>query len=398
MKVLFCTHSCSPAIGGPSETLRNLPAALQSMGHEPELLTLDSPDGAWLNDFPFPVHVIGPGISSYGYTNRMIPWLIRNIYRFDALTVHGLWQYHGFAVRQVLQPTSIPYYVYPHGMLNPWAKRYYPLKHLKKWIYWHLAEYRILRDARAVLFTSEEERRLARQVFRLYRCNEMVVNYGSIGAQGDCRRQKEMFLERYPHLENKKIILFLGRLHEKKGLELLLSAFARLLRSKKPSEIRDYHLVIAGASQYNFYLKSLQELEAREFAIISGSEEVPVTWTGLLQGDLKWGAFRAADVFILPSHQENFGIAVAEALSTGTPVLISDEVNIWREIKNDRAGFIEDDTLAGCHRLLKRYLAAEGNEWEAMRSNARSCFLNRFEITKAAESLLQVIEEGLPRK
>ena len=351
-----------------------------------------------MNDFPFPVHVIGPGISSYGYTNRMIPWLIRNIYRFDALTVHGLWQYHGFAVRQVLQPTSIPYYVYPHGMLNPWAKRYYPLKHLKKWIYWHLAEYRILRDARAVLFTSEEERRLARQVFRLYRCNEMVVNYGSIGAQGDCRRQKEMFLERYPHLENKKIILFLGRLHEKKGLELLLSAFARLLRSKKPSEIRDYHLVIAGASQYNFYLKSLQELEAREFAIISGSEEVPVTWTGLLQGDLKWGAFRAADVFILPSHQENFGIAVAEALSTGTPVLISDEVNIWREIKNDRAGFIEDDTLAGCHRLLKRYLAAEGNEWEAMRSNARSCFLNRFEITKAAESLLQVIEEGLPRK
>ncbi len=192
--------------------------------------------------------------------------------------------------------------------------------------------------------------------------------------------------------------MFLGRLHEKKGIEMLLSAFARLLESKELSEMRDYHLVIAGASQYDYYLKSLQELQAREFANAAGSKVVPVTWTGLLQGDLKWGAFRAADVFILPSHQENFGIAVAEALSTGTPVLISDEVNIWREIKEDKAGFIEDDTLEGCHRLLKRYLAAEGNEWDAMRSNARSCFLNRFEITKAAESLLQVIEKGLDKK
>ena len=145
-------------------------------------------------------------------------------------------------------------------------------------------------------------------------------------------------------------------------------------------------------------MKSLHELQAREFANTSDAKEVPITWTGMLHGDFKWGAFWAADAFILPSHQENFGIAVAEALSTGTPVLISDKVNIWREIKEDKAGFIEEDTLEGCLKLLQRHLAAQGDEWDKMRQNARTCFLNRFEITKAAESLLGVIQKGIEKQ
>lgn len=364
---------------------------LQSWGHKPEILTLDEPGEPWLTDYPVPVSTLGPTVSSYGYTKRLIPWLIRNVHRFDAVTVHGLWQYHGFAVRQVLQPTSIPYFLYPHGMLNPWAKSYYPLKHLKKWIYWNLAEYRILRDARAVLFTCEEERRLAGQVFGRYRCNEVVVYYGTIDPGGDKEGQKESFLHRFSHLKNKTIILYLGRLHEKKGIDLLLRAFARFLKSTDCDAMNNLHLVIAGASEYDYYLKSLKDLQSLEFG--ENLEEVPVTWTGMLEGDIKWGAFRAADAFILPSHQENFGIAVAEALSTGTPVLLSDKVNIRREIEEEGAGFIEDDTLDGCYNLLQRYQAAQGNEWDQMRLNARNCFINRFEVKKAAESLLQVIEK-----
>lgn len=391
MKILFCTHSLNPATGGPRETLLNLPAVLQSWGHKPEILTLDEPGEPWLTDYPVPVSTLGPTVSSYGYTKRLIPWLIRNVHRFDAVTVHGLWQYHGFAVRQVLLPTSIPYFLYPHGMLNLWAKSYYPLKHLKKWIYWNLAEYRILRDARAVLFTCEEERRLAGQVFGRYRCNEVVVYYGTIDPGGDKEGQKESFLHRFSHLKNKTIILYLGRLHEKKGIDLLLRAFARFSKSTDCDAMKNLHLVIAGASEYDYYLKSLKDLQSLEFG--ENLEETPVTWTGMLEGDLKWGAFRAADAFILPSHQENFGIAVAEALSTGTPVLLSDKVNIRCEIEEEGAGFIEDDTLDGCYNLLQRYQAAQGNEWDQMRLNARNCFINRFEVKKAAESLLQVIEK-----
>ena len=121
-----------------------------------------------------------------------------------------------------------------------------------------------------------------------------------------------------------------------------------------------------------------------------------ITWTGLLHGDLKWGAIAAADAFILPSHQENFGIAVAEALAAGTPVLISNKVNIWREVLEDEAGFVEDDTLEGTGRLIRKWLSSETGSWEEMGRNAKGCFRNRFEIHNAAKSLVNVIESTRP--
>src|SRR5213076_1488953 len=114
------------------------------------------------------------------------------------------------------------------GMLDPWFKRTYPLKHLKKWIYWPWADYRVLRDARAVLFTTEEERLLARQSFWLYRCREAVVDYGTAGPTGDAARQRESFRSAFPMLRDTRNLLFLSRLHPKQGCDTLLAAFARV--------------------------------------------------------------------------------------------------------------------------------------------------------------------------
>jgi len=111
----------------------------------------------------------------------------------------------------------------------------------------------------------------------------------------------------------------------------------------------------------------------------------------MLAGDLKWGAFRAADVFALPSHQENFGIAVAEALACGLPVLISDKVNIWREIETDGAGIVEKDDELGTVRALRKWFALTEGERRQMRINSRRCFEGRFEAGRAASSLLEVI-------
>jgi glycosyltransferase involved in cell wall biosynthesis len=111
----------------------------------------------------------------------------------------------------------------------------------------------------------------------------------------------------------------------------------------------------------------------------------------MLTGELKWGALSAADAFVLPSHQENFGIAVAEALACATPVLISNKINIWREIEGDGAGFVENDDLAGTLNLLKRWLAAPEASRAEMRANAPKCFAARFEIERATDSLLAVI-------
>jgi glycosyltransferase involved in cell wall biosynthesis len=117
-----------------------------------------------------------------------------------------------------------------------------------------------------------------------------------------------------------------------------------------------------------------------------------ITFTGMLSGNMKWGAFAAADAFVLPSHQENFGIAVAEAMACGTPVLVSNKVNIWREIVDSGSGLAESDDAAGTLRLLQRWLALDPAAADAMREAARATFAERFEIHRAVRSLLETVE------
>jgi glycosyltransferase involved in cell wall biosynthesis len=281
-----------------------------------------------------------------------------------------------------------PYFVFPHGMLDPWFKRTYPLKHLKKWLYWPWAEYRVLRDAKAVCFTSEEERRRARESFWLYRGREAVVNYGTAAPEGNAEDQKRKFFQKFPALRGQRLILFLGRIHEKKGCDLLIEAFHRVV-SVRRNALADLRLVFAGPDQTGWQA----ELHARARALgIDGQ----VIWTGMLTGDIKWGAIRAAAVFALPSHQENFGVAVAEALACSVPVLLSNKVNIWREIEADRAGLVASDDLGGIQRLIERWLALSGAEFLHLKANALGCFLRRFEVHKAAQSLTDLVLQSKP--
>ena len=326
-----------------------------------------------------PVHALGPGRGSYGYTPSFSSWIRKRHANYDAVIVQGLWQYSSFGVWRSLRGTLTPYFVFPHGMLDPWFKRTYPLKHLKKLLYWPWAEYRVLRDAAAVLFTSEEERRLARESFSLYRCNEVVVNYGTAAPEIDLAAAREDFLRSFPQLRGRRFLLFLGRLHEKKGCELLIKAFAARNSSRKDESL---DLVIAGPCADDAYLENLKRM------VPSGSG---ITFTGMLAGNPKWGAFSAADAFILPSHQENFGIAVVEALACGTPVLVSNKVNIWREIAADKAGYVENDDLSGTARLIERWEATAPESRVAMKENARKSFARHFEINRATDSLLETL-------
>lgn len=378
VRYLHVIRSLNPAGGGPPEGVRQLAAAATRLRHEVEIATLDPPGAAWAVDGPCPIHCVGPAHLTYGYAARFIPWMQRNAGRFDAVIVNGLWQFHGFATWRALRGVSTPYYVFPHGMLDPWFKTRYPLKHLKKMLYWPWAEYRVLRDARAVLFTSEEERLLARQSFGHYRATEAVVSYGSPEIAGDTSAQRELFLQQFPQTRGKRILLFLGRIHPKKGCDLLIEAFAPLSRLY-PS----LHLVMAGPDQTGMQAQLMRLAERLGIARA-------VTWTGMLHGDLKAGALRTAEAFVLPSHQENFGIAVTEALSCHVPVLISRKVNIWREIVEDQAGFVDADDLQGTQRLLRKWLALSSAERQAMAHNAAACFRERFHIDSVAANLQQL--------
>jgi glycosyltransferase involved in cell wall biosynthesis len=383
-RILHSISSVNPAGGGPIEGLKQLAAINIEHGHRVEVISLDDPASPWVKDCPVRCHAMGPSSSIYHYSPRFVPWLREHRHEYDVVIVNGLWQYTSFGVWRALRDTPTPYFVFTHGMLDPWFKRRYPMKHLKKWLYWPWAEYRVLRDATAVLFTCEEERRLARQSFWLYKCDEFVVNYGTSAPTGDPQAQRALFLERFPHLRDKRCLLFLGRVHEKKGPDLLFRAFAALLTRLASDQRRDLHLVMAGPDDHAF---------GREMKALVASLGLTerVTWTGMVSGDLKWGAFHASDAFVLTSHQENFGIAVVEALACGVPVLISSQVNIWREIRQAGAGFVDSDDPAGAERLLEQWVGADAALWQRMRGAARKVFSERFVIDGTAESFIRAM-------
>jgi glycosyltransferase involved in cell wall biosynthesis len=392
MRILHCTHSVDTAGGGVIEAIKQLSAAHIRSGHQVEIASLDAPSDPWVTECPIMTHALGPGRTSYGYSRRFVPWLRARRNEYDAIIINGLWQYSGLGAWRGLRDTGTPYYVFPHGMLDPWFKRAYPHKHLKKALYWHWGESRVLRDARMVLFTSEEERRLARESFRPNWRHETVTSLGIASPSGDPVQQKALFLARFPELRDKRILLFFGRLHEKKGCDLLLRAFANLKAewAGGSGEGSNIHLVMGGPCADPSYLAELKTIA--NFA--AGGRETPITWTGMLSGDYKWGALHSADALVLPSHQENFGFSVVEALACQTPVLISDKVNIWREILDDRAGLVESDDFEGTVRLLRGWVDMAAEFRSAMRLSAARCFLSRFEIEVAAQNLLDLIQDA----
>ena len=380
MKLLHIIPSLNPAGGGPIEGLKKLVEQYKALGIQFEIAVMDDPDNSpWLNDSKIPLHALGPALFTFGYSSKLLPWLKANAVRYDAVIVEGLWQYHGYAVRKALRATSTPYYVFSHGMLGPWFKQTYPLKHLKKWLYWPWGEYLVLRDAKAVLFTCEEERILARQSFWLYQCREAVVGYGTSRPIGDATQQRELFFSEFPELTGKRIFLFLGRIYKIKGCDLLIEAFAKV--AKQDTSL---HLVMAGPDQSGWQ-KDLVEV-SRDLGVAQR-----ITWTGMLSGDLKWGAYHAAEAFVLPSHHENFGVVVAEALACGVPVLISNKVNIWREVEADGAGIVAEDTMAGTVELFARWLGMDEPDQTEMRTRAVACFGSRFEMSSTAKNIIDLI-------
>ena len=370
-RLLHVVASFSPAAGGTSEGILKLS---QSSAGSVEVVCLDDPAVSYVQGQSFPVHALGPPQGSYRYTPRLRPWLRENLDRFDGVVIHGLWQWHSYGSYGLLRHRT-PYVVFPHGMLDPYFKRAFPLKHFKKQVYWLAREYRVLRDARAVCFTTPIERDSAVKTLWPQRWNSAVVSLGTSEPTGNGTTQREVFLSRYPDLRQRRFFLFLSRIHSKKGCDLLLEAFARLAPAHP-----DLDLVIAGPDEGG--LRPQLESQAKRLGI-----EARLHWTGMLEGDLKWGAFYAAEAFVLPSHQENFGIAVVEALACGVPVLISDKVNIWPDIVHDEAGLVNADTAEGTYRSMAALLAMSVEERLRMVSNGLDCFRARYEMKRTAQAL-----------
>lgn len=380
LRVLHIIASVDRRSGGPVQGLVQGIPIRQSWGQQIETVTLDPPDASWISEFPGVVHGLGPGTKPYGYTPKLAAWIAENGRRFDAAVIHGLWHHASIGGWQGLRRAGLPHVLFTHGMMDPWFRKAKPVKHWVKQIFWAV-QGRALRDANEVLFTSEEEMHLAEGVFFGYRYRPHVVAYAGAEALAPGADDEAAFRALVPALGDRPYLLFLSRIHEKKGVDLLLEAFAKAVR--RP----DLQLVVAGPPHGD--LGARLQAQARALGIADR-----VHWPGMVKAGAKAGAFRGAEAFVLTSHQENFGIAVAEALAYGKPVLISNQINIWREIEAGGGGIVGPDTLEGATKVIAGWEALSPEVRLAMGRAARSVYEQNFTVEAAARALTAALERA----
>jgi glycosyltransferase involved in cell wall biosynthesis len=411
MKILRVIASMNPTTGGPCQGIRNSIPELKKLGVHNEVVCLDNPDASFLSKDVFPIHALGSGKGPWNYNRKLLPWLAENLAQFDVVIVHGLWLYHSYAVKKAIScykrtqvihkqgTKKVPkFYIMPHGMLDPYFQQASgrKLKALRNWIFWKLIECRVVNEADGVLFTCEAELQLARESFKPYHPKrEINVGYGIIEPPPFTSAMQEAFLEKCPELKGHPYILFLSRIHEKKGVDILIKAYSEIIlkilkeraelvvastlnNGTQDCDILDSKwpmLVVAGPGLETSFGESMHHLTTR-FKELNTS----VIFPGMLTGDAKWGAFYGCEAFVLPSHQENFGIAVVEALACCKPVLISNQVNIWREIEITGSGFVANDTLEGIINLLESWQMLSLEDKREMNTKARASYERLFAI------------------
>lgn len=327
MRILHVIGDLAPESGGPAKACVEMARATVRRGHEVVIATTDFSPARGRAE---PDIAPEPGLTVHafplGFPRRWLAsWPLRSalpqfIAAADVVHLHSLYLFHSWAAGTLCRRLGVPYIVRPHGTLDPvihrrrrWRKRVMEL-----WF-----QDRLLRDAAAIHYTSAEELRLAEPFAQgapgvVVPLGLDLADYATLPPPGAFRR-------RHPEIGERPILLFLGRLNFKKGLDVLIEAAARVI-----ADGIDAHLVIAGPD-------GGMEAAARRWVSGAGLE-ARTTFTGMLIGADKLAAFADATLFVLPSSSENFGIAVVEAMACGTPVLVSDRVNIWREIVADGAG------------------------------------------------------------
>ncbi len=389
----------NPLTGGTCEAVRTSVAALNTLAIHAEVVSLDEPMATFLKQDSMSIHALEEGKGPWCYSAKLLPWLQENLARFDVVVMNGLWLYPSYAVwkamnllkkSELTRNTAPKLFIMPHGMLDPWFQEVdgRKWKSLRNWIYWKLIENRVINDADGLLFTCETELLLARKTFSPYHPKrEINAGYGIKEPRSFSELMQQNFWGKCPEVRNQSYLLFLSRIHPKKGVDLLVQAYAKVIQSKPEQQRFDMpKLVIAGPGLDTPYGQSILHLVAKT-PHLKGM----VLFPGMLTGDAKWGALYGCDAFILPSHQENFGIAVVEALACSKPVLISNQVNIWREIEAAGGGLVAPNTLEGAQSLVKQWFALQPDQRNTMGIRAEAVFKKEFAAASAAARTLKAI-------
>lgn len=335
MRILVTSFSIAPRTGGLRAGVLGLCKGLANRGHRVSLYTTNA-DGDKTLDVPLGVSVFEGDVEVFYYPAQMI--VFGNVFSFpmaralkdrvpnaDLVLIHSLYQFTSTAAAHYCRKFQVSYVLRPHGILDPTLAR--RRRWFLKWAYIQLFEKRNLNYAAATQYSSRMEEDLARQ-FMAVKSPNLLIPEGICLDPFSKLPPRGTYRSKYPEMAGKTLILHLGRIHQKKGLELLVEAFSRVAGSRD-----DVHLVLAGSGDEDYVMRiagMLRDLGASDRATI----------TGQLDDDEKLAVLRDADIFVLPSYGENFGISVVEAMACGLPVLISDKIGIWREIAEAEAGIV----------------------------------------------------------
>jgi glycosyltransferase involved in cell wall biosynthesis len=328
-------------------------------------------------------------------------WLRENVGKFDLVHIHALFSFSSTMAARIAHRNNVPYVVRPLGVLNQWGIR--NRRRLPKLVSLRLIELPILLNSAAIHFTSEAEREEAALLDARLPKHESVVIPLPVEQGARSTEQgaasKEPFFAQFPEAQGKRILLFLSRIDRKKGLELLIDAFAMVRQKNK-----GVALVIVGEGEES-YVRELRDRARRSLRSGSASgnarptkeeedveEEEAIIWTGYLGGEMKAAALAAADVFALPSASENFGIAAAESLAAGVPTIVSEEVALSSDIRQYDAGVVVKRDAQELARTIEDLLSNRGRA-AALATNGRRLAEERYSPEAVGRALHELYQK-----
>ncbi|MBE9211826.1 glycosyltransferase [Plectonema cf. radiosum LEGE 06105] len=353
MRILQIVPSISVIYGGPSQMVLGLAPALAKQGVKVTVLTTDSNgdtgqkaldvllNSAIQQDGYEIIYFKCSPFRRYKFSVDLLKWLNNHAHEYDLAHIHALFSPLSSTAAAVCRAKKLPYILRPLGTLDPADLR--KKKQLKQ-LYAAILERPNIAKAAAIHFTSQQEAKVSHRFGAITK--DLVIPLGVKEMQSKSRDLKFNVFNKYNIPEDKPLILFMSRIDPKKGLDLLIPALEKLL-----NEQLNFHFILAGTNpQDPSYEKKIN------LQIQASPLNKHTTVTGFVTGELKYGLLEAADLFVLPSYYENFGIAVAEAMVTGIPVVISDQVHICQEVSSSQSGWVGTTNVESIADLLREAL------------------------------------------
>jgi glycosyltransferase involved in cell wall biosynthesis len=391
MKVLHIIPSVGSMRGGTSQAVLDMVKALRADNIDAEIATTND-NGDGLLEVPLQQRIeykqvpiwffsrFSPtvqAIREYAFSWQLTAWLWQNISQYDILHIHAIFSYASTMAMTIARYKNIPYIVMPHGLLCEWSLRQSPRR---KEIYLKLIEKANLNNTQAVHLTSRQEQQ---EIFQLgLSAVNFVLPLGLFlpNQLTDARYR----LRQYLNLPtDEPVILFLSRLHPKKGLDYLIPALGKLNHHR-------FTFVIAGSGS--------KEYEAEiESLLVSNKIRDRTHFVGFVEGETKNIFMQGADLFALTSHSENFAVVVLEALAAGIPVLVTPGVALAPVIQQNQLGYVAELDVCAIASALDLYFS-NPQAGKDMGNRAQQFIFEKYTWEKMASQMHQIYVDILQHK